>query len=453
MHDLFAHIDAHQKRYLERLFAMLRQPSVAAQDWGIAEMAQQVADLLDQLGAQVEVIPTDGHPVVVGQFKGASEKTLSFYNHYDVQPPEPLELWDSDPWKPEVREGKLYARGVADNKGNLAARLAALESTLAVTGGLPCGIKFIVEGEEEIGSPNLDAFAKAHRDLVMADGCVWEFGGKDVQERQVMTFGVKGICYVELSVNVAARDYHSAWAAVLPNAAWRLVWALRSLKGPDERVQIRGFYDAVRAPDEQDLQALADLDFDEAGYKESFGVQNYVNDLTGMALLKKLYFEPTCTVCGLDSGYTGRGSKTVSPHLAKAKVDFRLVPDQDPEHIVDLLRQHLDENGFSDVEVTQLGGEPAGRTALDAPLGQLMLETAKRVYEKPPVLHPLSPGSGPWHQLCGQFGIPTVSTGCGYEGSQVHAPNENVRLDDFWLHAKHMALLIEGFADAAHLTR
>lgn len=443
---LFDHIDENRPKYMDRLNALLSQPSLSSQNIGIEETAEHVAGLLRDLGAEVQIVPTDGHPVVVGDLKGKSEKTLSFYNHYDVQPPEPLELWESDPWKPEIRDGKLYARGVADNKGNLVARINAVESYLAVHGELPCNVKFIVEGEEEIGSPNLDGFAEKHKDLIQSDGCIWEFGGTDLDKNPVITLGVKGITYIELSVQTSNADLHSSWAAVVPNPAWRLVWALQTIKGTDDRIQIDGFYDGIDEPNDLDLEALQALGFDEAGHRKNFGIDAFVNNLSGIDLLKKLYFEPTCTICGFESGYIGEGAKTVSPNFAKVKLDFRMVPGQDPTRIVELLRKHLDSHGFEDIKVTRLAGEKAGRTPLDAPLAKLGVETAQEVYGKPSVLQPISSGSGPMYTLCQQFGIPSITSGCGYPGSQIHAPNEHIFVEDFWLSVKHAALIVDRFA-------
>jgi len=446
VNDVFAHITANQERYVKRLQTLLQRPSVAAQNLGIQETAEHVVGLLEALGAQVQLVPTEGAPVVVGVLKGKTDKTLSFYNHYDVQPAEPLELWESDPWGGAIRDGRLYARGAADNKGDLVARISAVESYLAVHEELPCTLKFIVEGEEEVGSPNLEAFAKHHAKLIHANGCIWEFGSKDLQNRPLVTLGLKGICYVELRLSCARSDLHSSWAAVVPNAAWRLTWALGTLKGPDERVRIAGFYDEVAQPNAEDIKALQALGFDERGYKAQFGIENYVNALSDTPLLEKLYFEPTCTLCGFDSGYTGEGAKTVSPHEARAKLDFRLVPDQDPGRVVELLRKHLDLHGFADVELSVLAAERAGRTPLEASLGRVVMDTAKDIYDVSPVLVPIAPGSGPIYALCQRFGIPGVSTGCAYSGSQVHAPNENIRLKDFERGTQHIAAIVERFA-------
>ncbi len=269
-----------------------------------------------------------------------------FYNHYDVQPPEPLELWDSPPFAAEIRDGHLYARGVADNKGNLVARLAAVEAWLAVRGELPLNVVFVAEGEEEIGSPNLGPFAEENIPKLRPDGCIWEAGYKDTKDRLEITLGAKGILAVDLRVRTLGRDLHSANAAVFRSPAWRLIWALDSLKGPDERILIPGFYDDVRPPDDRDRALLAAWDFDEAGQLAEFGADQYVLGLSGEALKEKYLFQPTCNVCGFHTGYGGPGVKTVLPAEALAKLDFRLVPDQDPWDILEKLRAHLDVGRF-----------------------------------------------------------------------------------------------------------
>ncbi|MFQ6117430.1 MAG: M20/M25/M40 family metallo-hydrolase, partial [Candidatus Bipolaricaulia bacterium] len=191
MEEVFRYLEEWFEDYLERLRKLCRQPSVAAQDLGMAETAQMVQELLEELGAETQMVETSGYPVVYGGLRGRGEKTLAFYNHYDVQPPEPLEEWDSGPFAAEVRDGKLFARGAVDNKGNLIARIAAVAAYLKVHGELPLTVKFIVEGEEEIGSPHLGEFAAAHPDLVQSDGCIWEFGDKDFQERPQIYLGLK----------------------------------------------------------------------------------------------------------------------------------------------------------------------------------------------------------------------------------------------------------------------
>jgi acetylornithine deacetylase/succinyl-diaminopimelate desuccinylase-like protein len=411
------------------------------------ETADMVRALLEELGAHVDVVPTEGYPVVFGELAGEGTTTLALYDHYDVQPPEPLELWHSDPFAAEVRDGRIWARGVADNKGNLVARACAVAAYRAVRGKLPLNVKFLVEGEEEIGSPHLGAFAEAHPDRVAADGCIWEAGYKDVRGRPTISLGLKGICYVELRASGANTDLHSSWGTIVPNPAWRLTWALRSLKDPDERVRIPGFYDAVREPTPKERAALEALDFDAAGTRAQFGLEAFLKDLAGgMPLLVEHIFQPTCTICGLQSGYQGPGAKTVLPATASAKVDFRLVPDQEPDEVYHLLRRHLDAQGFEDIEVVRFAGGHPARTPLDDPLVEAVVETARAVYDVPPLVYPMMTGSGPMYELCQKFGIPAVSTGVGNAQSNTHAPNENIRIADYIEGIKHIAAIMERFA-------
>jgi acetylornithine deacetylase/succinyl-diaminopimelate desuccinylase-like protein len=446
MDDILTYIDDHLHETITRLQTFCRQPSVAAQGQGMAEMAELVRRTLAEAGAQAEVVPTAGYPVVVGRFAGRGGKTLMVYNHYDVQPPEPLELWDSPPFAAEIREGRLYARGVADNKGNLVARLAAVEAWLAVRGELPLNVLFVVEGEEEIGSPNLGCFAEENRDKLQADGCIWESGYKDTKERLRVLLGVKGILAVELRVRGPNRDLHSANAAIVEAPAWRLLWALNSLKGPDERIRIPGFYDDVRPPDERDRAMLVAWDFDEAGERAEVGIERFVLGLTGEALKEKLLFQPTCNICGFHSGYGGPGVKTVLPAEASAKLDFRLVPDQDPHDLLRKLRAHLDAGGFADVEIHAEGPEFPARTDPDDPLVEAVIASARRAYGTEPVVQPLMAATGPMYELCQRWGLPSAGAGIGWVGSRGHSPNENVRLEDLRQGIKHIALIMDEYA-------
>jgi acetylornithine deacetylase/succinyl-diaminopimelate desuccinylase-like protein len=446
MQDIYSYIDQHADEYVERLRALCRQPSIAAQNVGMAETADMVAALLRQIGAEVQLLPTKGFPVVFGTSAGRSPKTLSFYDHYDVQPPEPLELWDSDPFAAEIRDGRIWARGVADNKGNLVARVCAVEAFQKMRGELPLNVKFVVEGEEEIGSPNLPPFAEAHADLLAADGCIWEAGYKDTRGRPSIYLGAKGICYVELRASGANTDLHSSWGTVVPNPVWRLVWALNSLKDQDERILIPGFYDPVREPTAEEIQALERMGFDEQGWRRQMRLPQFLGGLTGTPLLVKHVFKPTCTVCGISGGYEGPGSKTVLPNHAFAKIDFRLVPDQDPQQVYEQLRRHLDAQGFQDIEMELMGPEHPARTPMDDPLVEVVVETARQVYGVEPVVYPSMAGTGPMYYLCQKFGIPAVSTGVGNAQSNTHAPNENVVVEDYVQGIKHIALIMESFA-------
>jgi len=433
---------------IQELSQLVAQPSVGAQNWGLKECAALVRQMLEKRGFTVQIMSTDGAPVVFAERKGKSNKTLLFYNHYDVQPAEPLELWDSPPFEPEQRDGKLYGRGVSDDKGHVVARLFALDALFASDGELPCNIKFVIEGEEETASVHLHQFVLDHKDLLTADACIWEFGGVNEQEVPVQYLGLRGICYVELSVESLSTDVHSGLGgSIFPNAAWRLTWALNTLKGPDEKVRIPGFYDNVKPPSELDRQLLAALPDVEQDYKSRYGVKEFIKGLTGGIELKvEEIFSPTCTICGLNSGYQGAGTKTVQPARASAKVDFRLIPDQTPAEVLKKLRAHLGAEGFGDVQIEFLGGEPPARTDPNDPFVNIVVETAKDVYGVPMQKVPMTGGSGPNYPFVHDLNLPVATAGLGYPGTLAHAPNENIRIELYLKHAKHMVRVMQEFS-------
>ncbi|MCB0120250.1 MAG: M20/M25/M40 family metallo-hydrolase, partial [Anaerolineales bacterium] len=433
---------------LDELKRYASQPSISAQNIGLKECAQLVKGMLEKRGFTAEIMATEGAPVVFAERKGKSDKTLLIYNHYDVQPPEPLELWDSPPFEPEIRDGIMYGRGVSDDKGHLTARLHAIDAILEEDGELPCGIKFIIEGEEETASVHLHEFISQNLGKLKADACIWEFGGVDHRERPQQFLGLRGICYVELSVTSLGTDVHSGLGgSIFPNAAWRLVWALNTLKGEDERIRIPGFYDDVVAPTDRDREFMEKLPDMEDEYKTRYGVKKFIKGLEGgMDLKIEEVFTPTCTICGLTSGYQGPGSKTVQPAFASAKVDFRLVPNQMPQDILKKLRAHLDAEGFSDIEIKFLGGEPAARTDPDDPFVKMVVETAEDVYDAKMDIVPITGGSGPNYPFVHELGLPVVTMGIGYPNTKAHAPNENFRIDLYAQHAKHTARVIKEFA-------
>lgn len=448
-----SYIENHLNESLEELSRLCAQPSVSAQNYGLKECANLVAEMLHKRGFEIKIMPTGGAPAVYGERKvsgdknSAGEKTLIFYNHYDVQPAEPLELWDSPPFEPTLRDGKLYARGVSDDKGHITSRLLAIDAILDEQGSLPCNVKFLVEGEEEAGSVSLEDFVRAHTAQLAADACVWEFGGVDHREIPIQYLGLRGICYVELWVETASTDVHSGTGgSIFPNPAWRLVWALNSLKGPDERIRIPGFYDDIQPPSQRDIELMKALPEVADEYKSRYGVKHFLKGLTGGVELRlEEVFQPTCTICGLTAGYQGPGSKTVLPARASAKVDFRLVPNQTPEKVLTALRDYLDSQGFNDVQITYMGGEPPARTDPDDPFVRLVVEAARDVYGVPMQVIPLTGGSGPNYAFSHHLHVPIVSSGIGYPGSKAHAPNENIRLDLYVKGARHIARILKEF--------
>lgn len=450
--DVDRWIADHLDESLAELGRLVAQPSVAAQGLGMDECARLVAAMLERRGFAVELVPSGGGPpVVLGERAGRSDRTLLVYNHYDVQPPEPLELWTSPPFEATRRDGKVFGRGVSDDKGHIVSRLLAIDALLATRGELPCRVKFVIEGEEEVGSVHLPAFVRAHRERLAGDACLWEFGQVDDRGVPMQFAGLRGICYVELSVETASLDVHSGLGgSIFPNAAWRLTWALASLKGRDERIRILGWYDDVRPPSARDRELMAALPDTAPAYRERYGVRGFLRGMEGGVDLRIAeVFEPTCTLCGLDSGYQGPGSKTVLPARASAKVDFRIVPDQTPEDLLPKLRAHLDAQGFPDVTITFLGGNPAGRTDPDDPFVSLVSDTAAPVYGVPMQIVPMIGGSGPNHCFLHELKVPVACAGLGYPDTRAHAPDENLRVDHYANHARHMARILEAFGSPA----
>ncbi|HEY8759611.1 MAG TPA: M20/M25/M40 family metallo-hydrolase [Candidatus Dormibacteraeota bacterium] len=441
------HISEHQGEWIAELGELCAVPSVSARHEGIEPCAALVARMLEKRGFAVEVSPTGGHPVVLGHAGGTNRsRTLLFYNHYDVQPPEPLELWESPPFNLTERDGAVFARGSKDDKGEFVCRLAALDAVRAVTGSYPCDVTWLAEGEEEIGSPNLPAWVEQNATRLRADAAVWEEGGIEVDETPIVRLGARGLLYVELSVKVLSRDAHSGQANLLPNAAWRLVWALASLKASDERILIPGFYDNVRPPSAREEELLRAMPPGAADIREEFGLHGLLGGVTDVS---RAYFSPTANIAGIGAGYQGEGSKTVIPARASAKVDFRLVPDQDPHDISAKLRRHLDAVGFGAVAIEVLGAERPGITDPDAAVVRLNGEIGAEIYGKEPNIAPLSGGTTPMY-LFTERGVPVVAPGVGWGAmNRAHSPNEFMRLKDFDRAAKHIARLAVRFAELA----
>jgi acetylornithine deacetylase/succinyl-diaminopimelate desuccinylase-like protein len=435
-------------QYIQATAQLCAQPSVSTRGEGMETCAQMVAQLLNEHGFQVKVLSTPGNPVIVARAQGQSERTMLFYNHYDVQPPEPLELWTTPPFEPTLRNGALYARGAKDDKGELVARIAAVDAIRATNNGeLPCGVLFVVEGEEEIGSPHIAQFVQDHTELLSCHGAIWEEGNLNRDGRPYLPLGTRGILYIELSVRTMKLDAHSGGAHYLPNAAWRLHGALDTLKGEAERIRIPGFYDRVIPPSRLNLAYLDALPDHEATTREQYGVQEFVRDLSGKEL-RRAVFEPTFNIAGLTAGYQGDGMKTVIPAQAKAKIDFRLVPKQDPEEIFFNLRAYLDEQGYSDVELTKLGAMWPFKMDGDDPLVELTARTGEEVYGQSSLIVPMWGGSSPVYAFAEPLGnIPVVRAGVGYWDNRTHAPDEHVRLEDFANACRHIARILARFSE------
>lgn len=445
--ELDRYIAADQKRFVDELRELCAIPCESADPSALDRAARWCRDRLRAAGfADARELRVDGAPALVVGETGDGQRTLIGVQHYDVQPAVPLELWKTPPYEPAVRDGAVYARGVDDNKGHLLLRIQAVEAHRAVFGELPIRVRFLIEGEEESGSPNLERLLALEPALTDADGALKEGGGLNSEGRPLLLLGGKGILYCHFRVRTMSRDAHSGGATHYPNAAWRLAHAFASLMDPSGRVRIAGFYDDVRKPTEAERSMLEAMPFDAAATRAVVGIERFAFGRDDAEAKRASVFEPTCNICGIESGYNGPGSKTVIPREATGKVDFRLVPDQDPEKIARLLRAHLDRNGFSDVEFSAEEGEHPYRGPADAPLVRAAATAAEEAFGKPAVLVPSSGGTSPMWVVCNARKMANVTLGMGHPGAGAHAPNEHILIENYWRALRATARLYTLFA-------
>ncbi|MFW9997804.1 MAG: M20/M25/M40 family metallo-hydrolase [Candidatus Odinarchaeota archaeon] len=423
-------VDKSIKDAITDLFKLVEIPTVTAKGGdSTPAILQELNRIFNALDFETSIVETPGQPVFTAFLDNKKPKTLLFYNHYDVQPAEPLDKWTSPPFQPEVRNGKIFGRGIADNKGEIIVRAYAIKMLQELRIEIPVNIKFVIEGEEEVSSPNLPLFVDKHRNFLAADACIWEFGGKNISGRQQIWAGVKGICYVQLKTTGPKKDLHSAFGAIVPNPANHLVAALASLRDDlTDKILIENYYDPVINPSEDLLKALEDIEFNEEKYKVEWGIDTFLKGNTGKELLMSYYFNPTCTVCGIWSGWQGEGGKTVLPAVAQAKIDFRLVPNQTPDRVIALLQAHFKKHRFN-VEIEWFEGSPPAYTPLNDPFVKLLREVMRDVYNHDPIIHPWSAGSGPLYLFSDL--MPVLSVGVGNASSNVHGPDENIEVEDF----------------------
>jgi len=437
------YVDRHARSFAERLQTLCRMPSVAARGTGMRAMAEAVEQSMQRVGIGTRLFKMGtGYPIIYGEC--GSGPSYVVYGHYDVQPVGHLTDWSFGPFSGSIVDGKLYARGAANSKGDLLARLAAVEAYQKTFGKLPISLRFIVEGEDGLGSPSLFRFTDEHPDLFTAQGCIWDEGYRDTKERPVISLGFKGITFIELRAHGARSDLHSKWGAIVPNPAWRLVQALATITSPKGVITIDGFSSHLAPIDAQDAEALKAIELDEAGLKKEFRIGGWVRSMKGPALVKEHIFGPTCTICGMQTGHTEAGAKTVLPSTAMARLDFRLVPDLTPALVLNLLRTHLDLRGFKDIEIIELGSAPLAKASATSQVAQAVIGSAMEVYGTAPLVYPMDPSSGPVGAVCGVSAPPTpvASFGVSYAGSNPHGPDENVRLDDFLLSIKFLGRVI-----------
>ena len=431
MGPLFDYIDNNRHLFIDRLVDYLRRPSISAHGIGMDEVADYLVTWLARLGLNAQRMPTPGWPLVLGRrFDQPAAPTVLLYGHYDVQPPEPLDEWITPPFEPSIRDGRLYARGAGDNKGQHFAQILALESLLAIHGQLPCNVIVLLEGEEEVGSPHIADFIRTHRALLKADLVITSDGPLAENGRPTIEFGVRGVVSFELRARGAKRDLHSGnYGGIAPNPLWTLVHLLSTMKNSLGEITIEGFYDRVQPPTELERAALARLPVDEAAVKLDLGMDDFD------APHDRPYFErlacwPTLTINGLHGGYAGAESKTVLPHQAFAKCDIRLVEAQTAQEIFTKVEAHVRRHAPG-VEFIRQGGMDPSKTPLDSPYVAPIRQGIVAAQGEEPLMIPAMGGSLPDYVFTKLLGVPAFTVPYANADEANHAPNENLELERF----------------------
>ncbi|AJM92766.1 MULTISPECIES: M20/M25/M40 family metallo-hydrolase [Nitrosopumilus] len=442
------HVDTNMENLISDLQTLIRQPSVSAKNEGIEECAKLVQKLLKKSGIKSEILRLKKGvaPIVYGEIKSKQnpKKTLMFYNHYDVQPAEPFELWDAPPFSGTRKGNKIFGRGATDDKGELITRIKAVEACLKTTGDVPCNIKFVIEGEEETGSAHIEEYLKKYKKKFSCDGVIWEFGYVDAKNRPIIGLGMKGLLFVELSVKESIRDAHSSLAVLIKNPAWRLIDAVKTLRDSDGKILIKDWYKEVSPLSKNDLEIIKKEPFDENVFKKEFGIKSFVGAKKGLDAKKALVGDATCNIAGFVSGYTGDGAKTVLPGEALVKIDFRLIPKMEPKKQIMRLKKHLKSKGFGDVKIKVFHGEAAARTDSSEPFVNQVKMAADKSFGKS-ILNVSNAGTGPMYSFVDVLKAPCIAIGSTYMFARIHSPNEFARIDLLKKTTKCMCIIMENF--------
>ena len=433
-----SYLGENSDRFLEELKELLRIPTVSADPTckphmlrGATFIHRQFADL----EFQAEIIPTAGHPIVYAEWlKAPGAPTVMVYGHYDVQPADPLDLWTTPPFEPTLRDGKLYARGSTDDKGQMFTHIKSAEAWLRATGSLPVNLKYVIEGEEEVGSRNLDDFLAANKERLKSDVAVVSDTSQYGPGRPAITYGLRGILAVEITLTGPKKDLHSGmFGGAVANPATGIARLIASLHDDQGRVQIPGFYDKVVLPTDVERQQFRDLGFDEAAFKEELGITEVAGE-AGFSTVERRWVRPTCEVNGLVSGYTGVGPKTIVPSKATVKITCRLVPDQDPHVLTEALHQYLKAQCPPSLkfEFQSFHGCPAFAFDPTSPYIEAASEAIREAWGVDKVCLIREGGSIPVVQTFKDvLGIDTLLLGWGQNTDNLHSPNEHFTVADF----------------------
>ena len=433
-------IESNRQRLLDELFELLRIPSISTlpeHQGDVQRAAEFVASQMRQAGLEnVEVISTGRHPLVYSDWLHAPGKpTVLCYGHYDVQPVDPLDEWKSPPFEPTVRDGNVYARGAADDKGQMYMHIKAVEALRAVHGALPVNVKFLIEGEEEVGGDSISAYIPEHRDKLKADAALISDTSMYAPGMPTLNIGLRGMIYMEWEASGPSRDLHSGlYGGAAPNAVFGLVELLSKCKNADGVCQIPGFYDDVEPPAPAEKESWARLPFDEAEFLAAEVGSSSLTGEPGYSVFERTWARPTFEVHGIGGGFTGPGGKTVIPARAIAKVSMRMVPNQDPGKIIPAVHEFVKQNTPAgiQVEVRKLNASPAGMVSPEHPAIQTAARALEDVFGQPAVFI----RSGGTIPIAGEFsqylGIPSVLMGFGLPDDCLHSPNEKFALDNFF---------------------
>ena len=432
MKKILGWVDTHIGELVSDLQSLIQQPSISAKNEGIEDCAKLVTKILKQSGIKSHILRLKKGiaPVVFAEVNSKKNptKTLLFYNHYDVQPVEPIELWTDKPFSGKIKGNKIFGRGASDDKGELITRIKAVQAFLKTNGDVPCNIKFLIEGEEETGSEHIDNYLKKYKKKFSCDGVIWEFGYIDSKNRPIVGLGMKGLLYVELSKKESVRDAHSSLAVIIKNPAWRLIEAVNTLRDSNGKILIKDWYKEVKPLSKSEMKIIKNEPIDESSFKKEYGIKDFVDNKKGLELKKALVGDPTCNIAGFVSGYTGKGAKTVLPGHALVKIDFRLVPKMDPKKQIVRLKKHLKSKGFGDIKLTFYHGEAAARTKPSDPFVTIVKKSADEVFGKS-ILNVSNAGTGPMYSFVNILNAPCISIGSTYIFSRIHSPNEFARID------------------------
>lgn len=419
-----------EENQLNTLFKLVRQPSISSQNIGIEECAALLKDIMQSSGIDTKIMETAGSPVVYGEvLHPDNELTILFYGHYDVQPPEPLELWDTPPFEPTILNGKIYGRGTGDNKGQLIAHVLAVKTLLELDGKLPVNVKFLFEGEEENASANLAAFVETNRELLKADVAYTADGPMEGDNKPSVRLGNRGLLYIKLTATGAIRDNHSGNKGnIAPNPALELIHLIATMYTPNGKILIDNFYDDLRVPTEEELEHLRHLPFDAEVSAKTAGIESL--DMDSETYYRRLSLEPTFNINGLYSGYTGEGQKTIIPSVAVAKIDLRLAADQDPDKIYLKIQEHVKKHSTR-VTVEKMGRVKPSRTPMSLEIVQKIVHSVEKAHDETPVVTLAAGGTGPQYVFTDILNIPSVQVPYANVDEDNHAPNENMGVKEY----------------------